>query len=78
MAIEYVLANVRDNGYIAKSEQSNENMYGHGFAMLFLSQAYGMTRKAEIGEKLRLAVKLTCDCQNGEGRLAIPTGKTDR
>ena len=30
-----------------------QNMYGHGFSMLFLWQAYGMTQKAEIGEKIR-------------------------
>ena len=65
--VEFVLNNVRDTGYISKTENSNENMYGHGFSMLFLSQAYGMTQKAEIGEKLRKAVKLTCDTQNQQG-----------
>ncbi len=65
--IDFVLKNVRDTGYIAKSENSNENMYGHGFSMLFLSQAYGMTQKAEIGKKLRMAVELTCSTQHETG-----------
>ena len=66
-SIEFVMKNVRDTGYIAKSENSNENMYGHGFSMLFLSQAYGMTQKAEIGKKLRMAVELTCSTQHATG-----------
>lgn len=75
--VEFVLSNVRDSGYIAKSENSNENMYGHGFSMLFLSQAYGMTQKAEIGEKLRRAVKLTCKTQNNEGGWRYQPRKSD-
>ena len=66
-SIDFVLKNVRDTGYIAKSENSNENMYGHGFSMLFLSQAYGMTQKAAIGKKLRKAVELTCSTQHHTG-----------
>ena len=61
LAVEFVLSQVRDNGYIARRDNmAHENMYGHGFSMLFLSQAYGMTARKDIGEKLRKAVKLTC------------------
>ena len=68
MCVEYILKNVTDSGYIqVRNAGINENMYGHGFAMLFLSQAYGMTQRREIGDKLRLAVKLTCRTQNGLG-----------
>ena len=78
MATEYVLKNVRDTGYIATRDgRTSENMYGHGFAMLFLSQAYGMTRKKEIGEKLRKAVKLTCKCQNAQGGWRYQPTKSD-
>ena len=78
LATEYVLANVRDTGYIATRDGgSRENMYGHGFSMLFLSQAYGMTRKAEIGKKLRKAVKLTCKCQNNQGGWRYQPTKSD-
>ena len=78
LATEYVLSNVRDTGYIATRQGgSRENMYGHGFSMLFLSQAYGMTRKAEIGDKLRKAVKLTCKCQNNQGGWRYQPTKSD-
>ncbi len=66
--VEFILRNVRSSGYIARVDNAvNENMYGHGFAMLFLAEAYGMTRKTEIGKKLRRAVKLTVQTQNNAG-----------
>ena len=78
MCTEYVLKNVRETGYIATRDGgSRENMYGHGFSMLFLSQAYGMTRKAEIADKLRKAVKLTCKCQNAQGGWRYQPTKSD-
>ncbi len=78
LCVEYVLKNVRDTGYIAVSENgSRENMYGHGFSMLFLSQAYGMTQKAEIAKKLRLAVELTCKTQNDQGGWRYQPRKSD-
>lgn len=76
-SVDFVLKNVRDTGYIAKSDNSNENMYGHGFSMLFLSQVYGMTQKSEIGEKLRKAVALTCETQNDEGGWRYQPRKSD-
>ena len=81
LCVEYILKNTRQDGaqagYIALRDNSNENMYGHGFSMLFLSQAYGMTQKAEIGEKLRQAVKLTCNIQNREGGWRYQPRKSD-
>lgn len=78
LCVEYVLGNVRDTGYIALDDNgARENMYGHGFSMLFLSQAYGMTRKAEIGDKLRKAVQLTIDSQNEEGGWRYQPRKSD-
>jgi hypothetical protein len=76
-SVDYVLKNVRDTGYIAKSDNSNENMYGHGFSMLFLSQVYGMTQRSEIGKKLRKAVQLTCETQNNEGGWRYQPRKSD-
>ncbi len=66
-AVQFVMDQVGETGYIRRKDLRNERMYGHGFAMLFLSQVYGMTRKPQIGEKLRLAVDLTCKTQNEEG-----------
>jgi hypothetical protein len=78
LCVEYVLKNTRDTGYIAVSDNgSRENMYGHGFSMLFLSQAYGMTQKSEIGKKLRSAVELTCKTQNDQGGWRYQPRKSD-
>jgi hypothetical protein len=78
LCVEFVLSNVRETGYIAMDDNgARENMYGHGFSMLFLSQAYGMTRKAAIGEKLRKAVDLTIAAQNDEGGWRYQPVKSD-
>ncbi|MEZ6096720.1 MAG: prenyltransferase/squalene oxidase repeat-containing protein [Pirellulaceae bacterium] len=79
MAVEFVLKNVNEtSGYIARQDGLvHENMYGHGFSMLFLSQAYGMTQKSEIGEKLRKAVELTCKTQNEQGGWRYQPVKSD-
>ncbi len=78
MCVEFILKNVNKEGYIAKLDNSaRENMYGHGFSMLFLSQAYGMTQKKEIGDKLRKAVQLTCRCQNKDGGWRYQPRKSD-
>ena len=42
-------------------------MYSHGFGTLFLAEAYGMTHRPEIREKLQKAVRLIIDTQNAEG-----------
>lgn len=78
MCVEFVMNQVRDTGYIARRDNLvHENMYGHGFSMLFLSQAYGMTQKAKIGDKLRLAVDLTCKTQNNQGGWRYQPRKSD-
>ena len=76
--VEFVMANTRDNGYIARVDGSgSDNMYGHGFAMLFLAQAYGMTQRPEIEEKLSKAVALTVKCQNDAGGWRYQPTKSD-
>lgn len=78
MSVEFVMNQVRDTGYIARRDNLvHENMYGHGFSMLFLSQAYGMTQKALIGDKLRKAVDLTCKTQNNQGGWRYQPRKSD-
>ena len=42
-------------------------MYSHGFGALFLAEAYGMTRRPEIREKLQKSIRLIIDTQNNEG-----------
>ncbi|HMP80793.1 MAG TPA: prenyltransferase/squalene oxidase repeat-containing protein [Pirellulaceae bacterium] len=78
MCVEFVLNCTSKEGYITRQDQSvYENMYGHGFATLFLSQAYGMTQKPEIGDKLRLAVQLINKCQNPQGGWRYQPAPTD-
>ena len=64
--IDFVMRNARPDGYIA-SPQNPDNMYGHGFATLFLSQAYGMTQRDDIGDALRRSVDLLVKCQSDQG-----------
>jgi len=54
--LDFVLSNVRRDGYISAGADSR--MYEHGFATLFLGEAYGMTQRPDIAEKLRLAIAL--------------------
>lgn len=67
--IDFVLKNVRGSGYISENggTQRFSNMYGHGYAMLFLSQVAGMSKKAGIREKLESAIALTSKVQNQQG-----------
>ncbi len=67
-ALGYVLDNTARTGFInVPNAASYGPMYSHGFGTLFLSEAYGMTHRPEIGEKLRDAVRLILGCQNNEG-----------
>jgi hypothetical protein len=67
-ALAYVMANTSPAGFIAVSAASTHGpMYSHGFGALFLAEAYGMTRRPEIREKLQKAIRLIIDTQNNEG-----------
>ena len=65
----FVLKHVRESGYIAENDATRRfsNMYGHGYAMLYLSQIYGMSRRKEVEKKLTTAVEMTCKIQNRLG-----------
>ena len=67
-ALVYVMANTSQSGFIAVAASSTHGpMYSHGFGTLFLAEAYGMTHRPEIREKLQKAVRLIIDSQNIEG-----------
>jgi hypothetical protein len=67
-ALAYVLDNTSSSGFIAVASTSTHGpMYSHGFGTLFLAEAYGMTHRPEIREKLQKAVRLIIDTQNHEG-----------
>ncbi len=42
-------------------------MYDHGFGTLFLAEAYGMSQREELRERLKKAVNLIIRTQNDEG-----------
>src|SRR4051812_31256117 len=67
-ALLYVMENTSPSGFIAVAAASTHGpMYSHGFGTLFLAEAYGMTHRSEIREKLQKAVRLIIDTQNIEG-----------
>ena len=67
-ALAYVMQNTSPSGFIAVLATSTHGpMYSHGFGTLFLAEAYGMTHRPEIREKLQKAVRLIIDSQNIEG-----------
>jgi hypothetical protein len=67
-ALLYVMDNTAPSGFISvPSAATHGPMYSHGFGALFLAEAYGMTHRAEIREKLEKSVRLIVDVQNEEG-----------
>ena len=79
--VEYLVSCVQESGFISVPGSGMDNMYGHGFGMLFLSEAYGMSTRSDadevIGEKLHKAVKLTIECQNDAGGWRYQPQKSD-
>lgn len=66
--VEYLLQNSEQSGFINAPAFSGPGpMYGHGFATLFLAEAYGMTPEPRVRDRLARAVKLIVNTQNDEG-----------
>jgi len=63
-ALDFVLKHVGDEGYITAY---GSRMYSHAFALLFLAEAYGMTGRSDIRERLDRAVEFTYKSQNEKG-----------
>ena len=70
-ALTFLLKSARRDGLIAQLEEEGHCMHGHGFAILFLAQCYGMEedtrRRAEIRLVLQRAVQLTARSQSARG-----------
>lgn len=70
-AIDYLISNSNSSGLIAKVDEEHSSMHGHGFAMLFLAEAYGMdrdtTRQTRIRRVLQKAIGLTGASQSRLG-----------
>jgi hypothetical protein len=77
-ALQYVLDNTNTSGFIeSRLSTTHGPMYSHGFGCLFLAEAYGMTQRPEIREKLKKAVLLTITSQNKDGGWRYQPGSTD-
>ncbi len=71
-ALSFILKSARrDTGLIAQPEEEGHCMHGHGFAMLFLAECYGMEedpqRQAQVRAVLQRAVELTGRSQSAAG-----------
>ncbi|MEX2212846.1 MAG: prenyltransferase/squalene oxidase repeat-containing protein [Phycisphaeraceae bacterium] len=73
-AVDFIVLQGEKNastGLIASPNEEMRPMYGHGFSMLFLGEAYGMERDPDRQEKIRKvldkAVTLTGKSQSGPG-----------
>lgn len=66
--LEFLLKNCAESGLVHAGEQAGrEPMYGHGFATLFLAEAYGTTARPDLRDKLSRAIRLIINSQNSEG-----------
>ncbi|HYG74027.1 MAG TPA: prenyltransferase/squalene oxidase repeat-containing protein [Planctomycetota bacterium] len=69
-AIEFCLKNQDRDGLIS-SRNDGQQMYGHGFSMTFLGEAYGMDSGTEFNERIKhaltIAVKKTQQSQSSRG-----------
>jgi hypothetical protein len=70
-AVDYLLEHCRGNGLIGDPARDNRYTYGHGFAMLFLSQVLGeeedADRRQRLVEALGRAVEFTGRAQTTSG-----------
>ncbi|MBI4606822.1 MAG: terpene cyclase/mutase family protein [Planctomycetes bacterium] len=70
-AVDFLLTVAKPNGHIATPAEEGRSMHGHGFAMLFLAQAYGMeqdrTVQKRIHDVLVRAVRITERSQSRAG-----------
>lgn len=55
-AVDYLLGKLRPNGLIGDPQTDNRYTYGHGFAMLFLSQVLGEEQDEEVRDELVAAL----------------------
>jgi squalene cyclase len=70
-AVQFLVSRSRQNGLIGDPTSDDRYTYGHGYAMLFLSQVLGeeedLARREELVEVLTRAVKFTGEAQTPAG-----------
>ncbi len=68
LTINYILAQAKPDGFINGPDTAMRGpMFKHGYALMFLAECCGMTRREELRETIARAVKLIADVQNHEG-----------
>jgi hypothetical protein len=66
--LDYLQSRTSPSGYIVEDGVSYHGpMYGHGFAAMFLAEAYGTTERPALRGQLRRAIDLIIDSQNDQG-----------
>ncbi|MCG8449294.1 MAG: terpene cyclase/mutase family protein [Pirellulales bacterium] len=66
--IDYLLSQANDTGFIVAGDATSRGpMYGHGFATLFLCEAYGMAEQPGLRDRLGEAIAVIVNSQNAEG-----------
>lgn len=70
-ALTFILKSARRDGLIAQLEEESHCMHGHGFALLFLTECFGMEedqqRHAQIKLALERGIELTARSQSVAG-----------
>lgn len=76
--IDFLISTAQPSGYIIAPESASHGpMYGHGFATLFLADAYGMSGEERLREVLKNAVRLIVNSQNKDGGWRYEPESTD-
>ena len=76
-AVGFLVRNTNNSGYIAKTGNEVGNMYCHGFAMLFMTQAAGMSMNKDLDDKVRQSINLLVAAQNNQGGWRYRPVKSD-
>ncbi len=70
-SVDFLVRNAMSNGLITAMQEESRPMYGHGFAVIFLAQVYGMeedlARQKRLHRVLSKAVKLIASSQSAAG-----------
>jgi len=75
--VDFVNSCSQESGYLARKGDEAGNMYSHGFAALFLSQALGMTNDDTTKKSVRKSIDMLVEAQNDKGGWRYAPRKTD-
>jgi len=65
---DFLISKCDANGFIQEpNSRTHVSMYGHGFAVTYLAEVYGMTERKNLKPCLNRAIKLILSSQNKEG-----------